>query len=45
MFQALKSTGLSDAAIRRAWVAFRKGVWQTAVLLRIWQEYVMGLDG
>lgn len=45
MFPALKSTGLSDAAIRRAWVAFRKGVWKIAVLLRIWQEYVMGLDG
>lgn len=45
MFPALKSTGLSDAAIRRAWVAFRKGVWQIAVLLRIWQEYVMGLEG
>lgn len=45
MFPALKSTGLSDAAIRRAWVASRKGVWQIAVLLRILQEYVMGLEG
>jgi hypothetical protein len=45
MFPALKSTGLSDAATRRAWVAFRKGAWQIAVLLRIWQEYVTGLDG
>ena len=25
IFPALKSIGLSDAAIRRAWVAFRKG--------------------
>ena len=24
---ALKSIGLSDAATRRAWVAFRKGAW------------------
>ncbi len=28
IFPALKATGLSDAAIRRAWTAFRKGVWQ-----------------
>jgi hypothetical protein len=45
LFPALKSTGLSDDETRRAWAAFRKGVWQTAVLLRIWQEYVMGLEG
>jgi hypothetical protein len=45
VFPALKSTGLSDAATRRAWAAFRKGVWQIAVLLRIWQEYVTGLEG
>jgi hypothetical protein len=45
MFPALKSTGLSDAETRRAWVAFRKGVWQIAVLLHIWQEYVTGLEG
>jgi hypothetical protein len=45
MFPALKSIGLSDAETRRAWVAFRKGVWQIAILLRIWQEYVMGLEG
>jgi hypothetical protein len=45
MFPALKSIGLSDAETRRAWVAFRRGVWQIAILLRIWQEYVMGLEG
>jgi hypothetical protein len=45
MFPALKSTGLSDAAIRRAWVAFRKGAWQIDVLLHLWREYVMGLKG
>lgn len=44
LFPALKSIGLSDAETRRAWVAFRKGVWQIAILLRIWQEYVMGLE-
>ena len=45
MFPALKSIGLSDAETRRAWVAFRRGVWQIAILLRIWQEYVTGLEG
>lgn len=45
MFPALKSIGLSDAETRRAWVAFRKGVWQIAILLRLWQEYVTGLEG
>ena len=45
MFPALKATGLSDAAIRRAWGAFRKGAWQIAVLLRLWREYVKGLKG
>jgi len=45
LFPALKSTGLSDAETRRAWAAFRKGSWQIAVMLRIWQEYVCGLEG
>src|SRR4030065_686358 len=35
MFPALKATGLSDKATRRAWVAFRKGGWQIATLMRI----------
>ena len=45
MFPALKATGLSDAATRRAWVAFRKGVWQMAILLVLWREYVKALPG
>lgn len=45
MFPALKATGLSDAAIRRAWVAFRKGVWQMAILLVSWREYVKAIPG
>jgi hypothetical protein len=45
IFPALKSIGLSDAETRRAWAAFRKGVWQTALLLRLWQEQVEGLSG
>jgi ligand-binding sensor domain-containing protein len=40
LFPALKSSGLSDDETRRVWAAFRKGVWQMVVLLRIWQEYV-----
>lgn len=45
IFPALKSIGLSDAETRRAWVAFRKGVWQIALLLRLWQKHVEGLAG
>jgi hypothetical protein len=41
----LKSTGLSDAATRRAWAAFRKGVWQMPALLVLWREYVKHLPG
>jgi hypothetical protein len=45
IFPALKAIGLSDQATRRAWAAFRGGVWQTAVLLRLWQEQIEGLPG
>jgi hypothetical protein len=45
IFPALQSIGLSDQATRRAWAAFRGGVWQTRVLLRLWQEQVAGLPG
>lgn len=45
LFPALKSIGLSDQATRRAWAAFRGGVWQTAILLRLWQEQIEGLEG
>jgi len=45
IFPALKSTGLSDQAARRAWAAFRGGMWQTAVLLRLWQAHIEGLPG
>jgi len=40
MFPALKSIGLSDAATRRAWVAFRKGIWQMPAILVLWREQV-----
>lgn len=40
IFPALKSVGLSDAATRRAWAAFGKGVWQISAILSVWQEQV-----
>jgi len=45
LFPALQSTGLSAQATRRAWAAFRGGVWQTAILMRLWQEQIEGLPG
>jgi hypothetical protein len=45
LFPALQATGLSAQATRRAWAAFRQGVWQTVVILRLWQELVEGLPG
>jgi hypothetical protein len=45
LFPALQATGLSADATRRAWAAFRKGVWQTAVILRLWQAQIEGLPG
>lgn len=40
LFPALKSIGLSDAATRRAWMAFRKGVWQMSALMNLWREQI-----
>ena len=40
LFPALKSIGLSDAATRRAWVAFRKGVWQMPAILVLWRAQI-----
>jgi hypothetical protein len=45
LFPALQATGLSAPATRRAWAAFRRGVWQTAVILRLWQAQIEGLPG
>jgi hypothetical protein len=45
LFPALKASGLSDQAIRRAWAAFRGGVWQTAVVLKLWQVQITGMAG
>jgi len=43
IFPALKSMGLSDAATRRAWVAFIKGAWQISTILILWREHVTKL--
>jgi hypothetical protein len=45
IFPALQAIGLSEEATRRAWAAFRQGAWQTAIILRLWQEQIEGLPG
>ena len=45
IFPALKATGLSDEEMRRAWAAFRKGVWRMPSLLASWRACVKGLPG
>ena len=45
LFPALKSIGLSDAATRRAWVAFGKGIWRISAIVSSWREYVKKLSG
>jgi hypothetical protein len=40
LFPALQSIGLSDAATRRAWAAFRRGAWQIPVILVWWRAYI-----
>lgn len=45
LFPALKAIGLSDPATRRAWAAFRRGAWQSAVILGVWQAYIHALPG
>jgi hypothetical protein len=41
MFPALKSIGLADEEVRRAWAAMRYGAWRTEELLATWRTYVM----
>ncbi len=45
LFPALKSVGLSDGGIRRAWGAFGKGMWQVGGLVKAWREYVERQSG
>jgi hypothetical protein len=43
LFPALKAIGLEDEAIRRAWTAISKGVWQAGLLIERWRRHVEGL--
>lgn len=43
LFPALKAIGLEDEAVRRAWTAVCKGVWQIALLIELWRRHVEGL--
>lgn len=45
LFPALKSTGLSDEAIRRAWQALYSGVWNTTELLALWSKQIKSNPG
>jgi hypothetical protein len=40
LFPALKSIGLQDEEVRRAWAAMRYGAWQTETLLATWRRHV-----
>lgn len=40
LFPALQSTGLGEAAVRRAWRAFRGGMWQIGELMVAWETYM-----
>ena len=40
LFRALKALGLSDAAARRAWWAFRRGAWGMPDLVRVWRAHI-----
>ena len=44
IFPALKSIGLKDEEVRRAWAGMRYGAWQTERLLETWMEYVRDQD-
>ncbi len=45
LFPALQASGLAEDAVRRAWAAFRYGVWSITTLLRIWLGTIEGLEG
>lgn len=40
LFPALQSTGISPRAVRRAWAAFRGGMWQIGELMVAWDNYM-----
>lgn len=40
LYPALQGTGIGQRAVRRAWVAFRGGVWQISELMVAWERYM-----
>lgn len=40
LFPALQSTGIGEQAVRRAWAAFRGGMWQISELMVVWEKYM-----
>jgi len=40
LFPALQSTGIGEPAVRRAWAAFRGGMWQISELMVAWEQYM-----
>ncbi|NCF65288.1 MAG: hypothetical protein GWP61_04895 [Chloroflexi bacterium] len=38
LFPALQSTGISERAVRRAWTAFRGGIWQIGESMVAWDR-------
>jgi len=40
LFPALQSIGLGPKAVRRAWGAFRGGMWQISELMVAWEKYM-----
>jgi len=40
LFPALQSTGIGEQAVRRAWGAFRGGMWQISELMVAWENYM-----
>jgi hypothetical protein len=40
LFPALQSTGIGERAVRRAWTAFRGGMWQISGLMVEWDKYM-----
>jgi hypothetical protein len=43
LFPALKAIGLEAAGVRRAWAAVYRGVWQSAILIKLWRKQVESL--
>jgi hypothetical protein len=40
LFPALQSTGIGEPAVRRAWSAFRGGMWQISELIAAWETFM-----